>query len=272
MKEDGTPGHPTARKLAAYQDGQLTSEEEEEIQEHLAECRECTRALLDLADFQDLMESEDLETVTQPEELPGPGQTQASWQALSARLGASRPEAVAVPSPVSRFRRRIYTPKVVLLMAASLLGCLIGFPLWIATHGGPGTAQPVAAYPPGNGEITRGTSDSSLVARLSDGPAVVALALPPRASFLAYRVEIWAPGELRLSAEAVPVPVAMASNVAPEAHTPAKDGPPPRLVALALGRGQLAAGDYSLRLIGVRGQAGSPGEVIAVHKLRVPPS
>jgi hypothetical protein len=262
--------HPTARQLAAYQAGQLAHVEEDEVQEHLVACRECTERLLSLTDFQELMEAEDLEAVTRPEELPSPSQTQASWQAVRARLAANRPEAFvsrpAPPPPVeSRFRRLTTSSTTVLALAASLLACLIGFPLWIATHGGPGAGAPVVVYPVGEGEVHRGPRDSGpFIVRLNEASAILALPLPARAAFPTYRIEVWTlGGELRLSARALPV----ATAVEPGKQAPSSGDRPPHLVALALGRGQLAAGDYRLRLVGERG---SRGEVIAEHALRVP--
>ncbi len=258
-----TDSHPTARQLAAYQAGQLSPGEEDEIQEHLTACRECTELLLSFPEFQELMEAEDLEAAARPEELPSPSQTQASWQTVRARLEASRPQALpsrpaAPPSPRgSRFRRLTTSSTTVLALAASLLACLIGFPLWIATHGGPGT--PVAVYPLGGGEVNRGTPDSGqpFTVRLAEAPAVLALPLPPRAAFPSYRIEIWTlGGELHLAAKVLPV-----ATVSGSAERP------PRLVALALAQGQLAAGDYRLRLVGERG---AHGEVLAEHGLRVP--
>lgn len=249
-----TEAHPTARQLAAYQAGQLSLGKEDEIQEHLADCRECTELLLSFPEFQELMEAEDLEAVARPEELPSPSETQASWQAARARLEASRP--APPPARVSRFRRLTTSSTTVLALAASLLACLIGFPLWIATHGDPGA--PVAVYPLG-GEVTRGTPDSGqpFTVRLAEAPAVLTLPLPPRAAFPSYRIEVWTPsGELRLSAKVLPV-----------ATVPGSAERPPRLVALALARGQLAAGDYRLRLVGERD---AHGEVLAEHALRVP--
>ena len=152
--------------------------------------------------------------------------------------------------------------------SAGLLACLIGFPLWIATHGGPSAGAPLVAYPLGGGEVNRGVGGSGhpLVVRLAEGPAVLALPLPARASFPAYRIEVKTPGgELRLSADALPVPVA----VGPGAQAPAAGERPPRLLAVTLGRGQLAAGDYRLRIVGLRD---SHAEVIAEHALRIPGS
>lgn len=254
-----TDSHLTARQLASYQAGQLSPGEEDEVQEHLTACRACTELLLSLPEFQELMEAEDLEAVARPEELPSPSETQASWQAVRARLEANRPAPAPAPPPpkASRFRRLTTSPTTVMALAASLLACLIGFPLWIATHGGPDA--PVAVYPLGDGEITRGTRDSGqpFTLRLGEAPAVLALPVPPRAAFPSYRIEVWTPGgELRLSAKVQPV-----------ATVPGSADQPPRLVALALARGQLAAGDYRLRLVGERGDH---GEVLAEHVLRVP--
>ena len=261
-----TEDHPTPRRLAAYQGGQLSPSEEDEIQEHLVACRECTAALLSLPHFQELMEAEDLEAVARPEELPSPSQTRASWQAVQARLAASRSAAPAPPTPASRFRRLTTSPRAFFALAATLLACLIGFPLWIANHGGTSAGAPLVAYPQGGGEVIRGVGGSGqpLSVRLAEGPAVLALPLPARASFPAYRVEIRTPGgELRLSAEALPVPKG------PGNRATAAGDRPPRLLAITLGRGQLAAGDYRLRIAGLRG---SHAEVIAEHALRVPGS
>ncbi len=261
-----TEDHPTPRRLAAYQAGQLSPGDEDEIQEHLVACRECTAALLSLPQFQELMEAEDLETVARPEELPGPGQTRASWQAVQARLAASR--AAAPAPPVRRFRRLTTSPRAFFALAAGLLVCLIGFPLWIATQRGPRAGAPLAAYPLGDGEVTRGVgSGQPFVVRLAEGPAVLALPLPARASFPAYRIEIRTPGgKLRLFANALPLPVAVGPA---GTRAPATSDRPPQVLAIIVGRGQLAAGDYRLRLVGLRG---SHPEVIAEHALRVPGS
>jgi hypothetical protein len=263
---DGT--HPTDRQLSSYQAGQLTAAEEDEIQEHLVACQECRDALLGLADFQELLETEDLAAVAGPTDLPSPSQTEASWQAMRARLAASRPEVFEAPLPKplpgNRFRRLSMSP-VTLALAASLALCLIGFPLWIATHGEAGSSALVVLPPLGGGEVIRGGETVPSTVRLGEAPAVLALALPPRASYPAYRFEIRTPrGDLLLTSPAAPIPAA----VAPSPQPPAAGVRPPRLLALALGRGQLPPGDYRLRLVGVRG---SHGETLSEKALRVPP-
>ncbi|HTG34113.1 MAG TPA: zf-HC2 domain-containing protein [Thermoanaerobaculia bacterium] len=265
-------GHPTIRQLSAYQAGRLSPVEDDAVQEHLATCRECTDSLLNLSEFQELAEAKDLQTVARPRELPSPNQTQASWESLRARLPASRQDTPSTSGQTlpraGRFRRLSVSQGTIVALAASLIACLIGFPLWIAGHGGPSTDQPLVVYPQGGGEVTRGGENSgqTLTLRLAEAPALVALPLPARASFPSYRVEVWTcGGKPCLSVIADPLPAA----IQPRDQPPIAGGRPPRLLAIILGRGQLPSGDYRLRLIGVRG---SHDEVIAEHAVRVPSS
>lgn len=247
--------HPSDRQLAAYHDGLLTPAEEDEIQEHLVDCEQCRATLLSLAEFTELAEAEDLAAVADPADLPDTGQTAASWQRMRARLAAG----TSPPPPGYRFRRLTTSPPFVFTLAAGLALCLIGFPWWIATHDRAGA---LTAVPPlGGGEITRGVETGPATVRLAEAPEVLALALPPKADFPAYRFEIRTPrGDLLLTAAAAPVPVATGPQ------PPAAGERPPRLLALALGRGQLPPGDYRLRLVGVRGPR---GETLAERALRV---
>jgi hypothetical protein len=72
--------HPTPEELSAYQAGELTPEQSDAIQEHLAGCELCTEVLLDLHRFLDLP----------PEDRPREGvvdlQTETEWRALRAKL------------------------------------------------------------------------------------------------------------------------------------------------------------------------------------------
>jgi putative zinc finger protein len=247
--------HPSDHQLAAYHDGLLTPAEEDEIQEHLVDCEPCREALLSLAELTELAEAEDPMAVADPADLPTPSQTEASWQRTRARLAAG----TSPPPPGNRFRRLTTSPPFVLALAAGLAVCLIGFPLWIATHGGPSSAL-IVLPPLGGGEVTRGIETGPAIVRLGEAPAALALALPPKASYPAYRFEIRTPrGDLLLTAPAAPIPVAAGPQ-------PAHGERPPRLLALVLGRGQLPTGDYHLRLVGVRGPR---GETLAEHALRV---
>jgi hypothetical protein len=49
MAEAAAREHPTPEQLFAYQEGQLTADEEDAIREHLALCPDCTRMVLELA-------------------------------------------------------------------------------------------------------------------------------------------------------------------------------------------------------------------------------
>jgi len=74
--------HRTPEELSAYQAGELTPEQNDAIQEHLASCELCTEVLLDLHRFLDLP----------PEDRPREGvtdlQTEVEWKTLQAKLGA----------------------------------------------------------------------------------------------------------------------------------------------------------------------------------------
>ncbi len=248
--------HPSDHQLAAYHDGLLTPAEEDGIQEHLVGCEECREAILGLAAFTELADTGDLAAVAGPADLPSPGRTEASWRTMRTRLAAG-----TSPSPPGRrIRRWTTSPPFVGALAAALAACLIGFPLWIAAHGGAGSTL-VVLPPLGGGEVTRGVEAGPAIVRLGVAPAILALALPPKASYPAYRFEIRTPrGDLLLTAPAAPIPVATGPQ------PPAAGERPPRLLALALGRSQLPPGDYRLRLVGVRG---SHGETLAEQALRV---
>jgi hypothetical protein len=260
-RERQAPGHLTAERLAAYRAGELGPGEVEEVQEHLTFCRECAQALLELARFSELMEAEES---TANESAAEGGETAASWQALRARLG---PELTGAPpaETVSRFRRLTTSRVTVLALAAGLFACLIGFPLWMATHHAGGPSSPLVLYPPPRSEISRGLEESGpfLSVNLTEA-AVLVLPIQERPSFPAYRIEIQTPGgELRLSTTATPVPVA-----SPPGGYVAGPGevPPPQLLTVALARGQLAPGEYRLRIVGLRG---GRGEILAEKGLRV---
>lgn len=71
--------HPSPEELVAYRAGDLTAEEDDRIQEHLTQCGECARLLLDLAEFEQLPPP--------PEEIgPVDARDEASWQRMRSRL------------------------------------------------------------------------------------------------------------------------------------------------------------------------------------------
>lgn len=260
--------HPSRERLIAYEAGELDPAESNELQEHLAVCRSCAQTVLDVRRFREIVEAEDLDALKGPGEVPGKAETEASWQALRLRL-ASAPAGPAAPAASwGRFHRWTRSPVTVAALAAGLAACLIGFPLWIASQPATGrSALPVVFYPGIGGEVVRSVGAGQPVSiRLSEAPAVLALPLPGETAFPSYRIEILTPsGELRLTADVSPIPLASAAaGVArPE------DASPTRYLAVELTRGQLAPGDYRVRIIG---RNGSRGEVLAEHALRALPS
>jgi hypothetical protein len=251
--------HLSMERLAEYRAGELTASEAEAIQDHLAICRECADALLDLARFGALMESE--EPLPPGPGVPTPEQTAASWRALRDHL---------TPEPARsarRFRRTTAAPVLRYALAAGLGACLVGFPLWIAFRGRPEpSSAPLAMSLPGEAEVLRGEGGAGkpIVVEPSAGATLLALPLPEVPEFPAYRVEIRTlGGEVRLAADALLTAVA-----APPASRPATPAarPLPRLLTVAVPPVLLPTGEYRLRIFGVRdGHA----EALAEHPLRV---
>lgn len=246
--------HPTLELLEAYRQGTLGPKEAEALQDHLAVCKECVQTLLEMGRFQRTMEG------TEPEApggiRPTPAETEASWQALRTRLAPRSAAARPVVEASSRFRRWTPSRRSFVGLAAALLACLIGFPLWMLLNRTSPDA-PLILVQPGAFEITRGELDSRppISVKLSEATAVLSLPVPSRSSFTAYRIDIRTlRGESRLTVAPSLLPAPLGS---PE---------PPRLVAFALPQGSLPAGDYRLRLVGLRD---GREEILAEHPLRI---
>jgi hypothetical protein len=248
--------HLTTERLAAYRAGELDGAQAEEIQDHLAVCPECVRTLRELARFQNEPAEDD------------EASAEASWQALRARLGPERlghrgnPETGWPEAPVaSRSRRFSTSPRTMIALAAGLVICLVGFPLWMATHRS--TLPFLAVSLPGGGEIVRGEGDSApIVLREGDATAVLVLPVPRKPVYSKYRIEVRTlGGDLRLTAEASPAPVA-----SPSVSSESGNAPPPRLLTVAIAGRQLTPGDYRLRIFGLRDEH---PEALIEHPLRV---
>jgi hypothetical protein len=262
--------HLSMERLAAYRAGELAPEETEAVQDHLAECRDCVSALLDLARYGEMMES--AEPPPPGAGVPSPEQTEASWQSLRARLplapavsppvspAPERPGTIAQVVPFGRPPGKAGRPLLVSALAAALALCLVGFPLWIAAH----RAAPLGLAVPG-AEVHRGTDGPMppLTVHLGTGPGVLAVPLPEREPFPVYRVEVRSlQGALRLAAVTAPAAVATAPSGGAGGSAPAQ------VVTVVLPAASLPAGEYHLRLTGLHGKT---GEVLAEHALRVEP-
>jgi hypothetical protein len=142
LEEEGRAlDHAAPEQLVDYRAGRLSPEKADLQERHLRGCQECADLLRDLAEFEEFTPA--------PAEALADREGQAAWQRLQERLPVSVPAAVAGPrsGPVpiappaqwrseptrgaySRASRPIWRWSAA-LMAASLLGCVIGLSLWI---------------------------------------------------------------------------------------------------------------------------------------------
>ena len=95
--------HPSPEELSAYQANELTPEEDERIQDHLAVCEHCTELLLDLEEF--------LKPAAVAAEPAADFEAAADWKRLRDHLPQPAQADVAKALPY--------------LFAASLIGALI---------------------------------------------------------------------------------------------------------------------------------------------------
>jgi len=183
--------HPAPEELIAYRAGDLTAEEDDRIQEHLTQCIECARLLLDLADFEQL---------TPPPVEVGPvdARAEASWQRLRSRL---REEGEPEEEPrvlQHRPRPRVplwRNPALPWALAAGLTMCVLGLGLWTATLqkklgelSAPRTGIDIVDLYPESESTVRG--EAREVEQVRDGDVLI-LNLPaePR-DFKTYEVEV----------------------------------------------------------------------------------
>jgi hypothetical protein len=225
--------HPAAEWLTAYHADELPAAEAAELQAHLAICPICTQALLDLPRF--YAEAEEPMLADLPVAPPI-----GSPLPRGARFLKDRRRVDAGPPPGTAERRLRIPPGLVAILAAGLVGCLVGFPIGIAT-------RPKAPPPPAvaalSGEVTRGQESldlagisQTLVWPLPEGS--------PRSA--TYRVEIQSrTGATLLAAETAPTVLAALPGSGPAAPGT------PRSLAVELPLEQLAPGDYRLVLIGL---------------------
>ncbi|HYU33824.1 MAG TPA: zf-HC2 domain-containing protein [Thermoanaerobaculia bacterium] len=118
--------HPTLRELVDYRAGELPAEEDDRIQEHLTQCRDCAQLLLDLSEF---------EQFPPPPEDEGPvdARAEAAWQRFRTRLGEPDEDPgfappILRPRPPVPFWRR---PALPWALAAALALSVVG--LWQRT-------------------------------------------------------------------------------------------------------------------------------------------
>lgn len=115
----GLAPHPSPDELLDYQAGDLSPQQREGIQDHLALCPECARAVLDLSRFPDV------EPARQEDRLAD-ADVAAEWRRFRERAGVA--PALHRPPRVSRFA----SPRLAYALAASLLLAVLGLSLWIS--------------------------------------------------------------------------------------------------------------------------------------------
>lgn len=225
--------HPAPEELIAYRAGELTAEEDDRIQEHLTQCRDCARLLLDLDEFEQL---------TPPPEEVGPvdARAEASWQRLRSRLREEEQ-----PEPVLQHRPRPRvplwrSPALPWALAAGLSVCVLGLGLQMARlqkrvgelsvpRAG---IEMVDLYPESESTV-RGEARPS--ERVRDGSLLI-LNLPAESlPFEAYEVE-----------------VVSASGKEPVLQSPPAQGQD-GLLTFPLPPSSLAPGAYTVRLYGRTG-------------------
>ncbi len=230
--------HPLPEELLDYQAGDLREAERERIQEHLALCPGCVRALLDLEAFPDV-------EPVRPEDRLTDAELSHEWQRFR--------QAVA-PLPAAE-RPRVSHP--VLALAAVLLLAVVGLSFWVLRLRGevrdlsaPQAGILVADLVPRDEAVERAEGDGEVVRVPGWADRVVLiLNLADPVTHPAYRVEIaqdgrevWRRAGIRRSADGT--------------------------FALEVPRRLLPAGRYRIRLFGIEGGAELP---VAEYRVRIEP-
>lgn len=184
--------HPAPEELVAYRAGDLTAEEDDRIQEHLTQCRDCARLLLDLDEFEQL--------TPPPDELgPVDARAEASWQRLRSRL---RDEDEDEEPPILRHRPSPQVPLwrkpvVPWALAAGLAVCVLGMGLRVGSLGRqisdlnrPQAVRTVTLA--SEEEITRGSGEEAPPVYAGEGVSydLVLSSDPAAPTYPLYKVEI----------------------------------------------------------------------------------
>jgi anti-sigma factor RsiW len=240
--------HPEPETLAAYHAGELTADEEQRLQDHLLECRECSELLLDLDGLAD------------PSFGSGslsPADQEALWDRIQGEIGKEMPE--KPPAPVVTLRRPalpVASPRWLQALAASLLIATLGLSTWVVS------LRHELSRPQANAKVIQlstGTVRGGMSSRLNVVPADA-----PRRFILLLHLA--GPGRApRYRAEIVRAEGGKVSDVPGLALDEELDA-----VSLELSRDEIGPGDYRVRLFPTTGQ-GAPEEPVAEYPLRVEP-
>jgi len=169
--------HPAPEKLSAYLAKELSPEEDDAIQEHLAHCTLCTELLLDLQRFLDPL-AEDL-----PREGVVDFETAAEWRELRGRMGA-KAKGVSKPSRL----REAASLKIAYSLAAVLAVVVVGLGVYILKLHGDLKAPRAGYHIMLASADTRGSAEALEGIRLHEAPGDFSLTLekPPELDFPEY--------------------------------------------------------------------------------------
>jgi hypothetical protein len=160
--------HPSPEELSAYQANELTPEQDEAIQEHLADCSLCAEVLLDLERFLDLPEED------RPRDGVADFETAAEWGVLRSKLK----EEGLLPGKEARRSTRRGTYAV----AATILLAIVGLSLYTISRS-PERFQTLKPL-----DSSRGPSDGIQTVQL---PVTLLLKSPVKTPYPEYRAELW---------------------------------------------------------------------------------
>jgi hypothetical protein len=228
--------HPLPEDLVAYGAGELQQAAADAILEHLAVCRPCARLSLGIPSFLDRSASETEQAAFDPA-------TDDSWQKLQTRLrGApAAPREAAVTAPPIRLPRTRQPERAMLVLAACLAACLIGFPTWIATHRRSPAPPPIVPVNPPErtlGEALPPGAPPTVVQLRAEATALV-LYLPAPQAYPRCRVEIL-DHDGRTSFPAAAAPISS------------------QAILVLLAHEQLPPGEYRLRVFGIESHRRQP--------------
>lgn len=227
-RRQGPDAHPRPETLTAYHAGELSAADEEEIQEHLAVCRHCTRLLLDLPAF---LAAPAAGIASAGEDADA----DLAWERIRQRLPGAPAEGGRQPKSAPAAARRSGPRRTLVWLAAAALVVLIAAPLWIVARRLSAPEPPwqvVELYP---AEELRGTSAAPPTApaevNADAGATALLLHLAKEQSSLRFRVEL----------RTVEVGGGTRSRTLPVAKVVDS-----RTLLLMLARHQLAPGRYQL--------------------------
>jgi hypothetical protein len=238
--------HPVPEKLSAYLANELSPEEDNEIQEHLAHCTLCTELLLDLQRFLD-PPAEDL-----PREGVADFETAAGWRELRGRMGEGAEAVSEAPRP-----RRAASLKIAYSLVAALALTVVGLWVYVVKLHGDLKAPRAGNHILLASAQTRGTAEPVESIRLHEPPNdfSVTLVKPPEIDFPEYVAEISREKAAReTGAQVLP---------ARGLHYQEGEG-----VTILLSKDDFKPGIYKIVLSGLRGGQSSS---VATYRLSVSP-